>query len=162
LVERCAARPLRNSVLDVAMRLEPESKTMRPWTLQKQVLRDAFDVLPAAVVTRQEERFSAGVGCRWIPALEIAPRSACPTRTGRTLVAASGTARVRPVQPCLLNALPRWPCSAAVGSLLVRTRGTVAAQPMCNGRAVRRTLSRPSASPAHHDAALSRARFAPG
>jgi asparagine synthase (glutamine-hydrolysing) len=57
--------------LDVAMRLDPEAKMIKPGTLEKQILRDAFtDLLPEAIIKRQKEQFSDGVGYGWIDHLK--------------------------------------------------------------------------------------------
>jgi asparagine synthase (glutamine-hydrolysing) len=56
--------------LDIAMSLNPESKMIRDGKLEKQILRDAFtDLIPEAIVKRQKEQFSDGVGYGWIDAL---------------------------------------------------------------------------------------------
>ena len=57
--------------LDTAMHLDPEAKMIRPGNLEKQILRDAFaDLLPEAIVKRQKEQFSDGVGYGWIDHLK--------------------------------------------------------------------------------------------
>ncbi|MDA0378027.1 MAG: asparagine synthase B [Bacteroidetes bacterium] len=57
--------------LDAAMHLDPEAKTIRPGMLEKQILRDAFaDLLPEAIIKRQKEQFSDGVGYGWIDHLK--------------------------------------------------------------------------------------------
>jgi len=62
---------LDKTFLDVAMRLDPAAKMVRPGGLEKQILRDAFrDLLPARIVDRQKEQFSDGVGYGWIDALK--------------------------------------------------------------------------------------------
>jgi asparagine synthase (glutamine-hydrolysing) len=56
--------------LDVAMRLNPESKMCSGQTIEKKILREAFsDLLPSEIVWRQKEQFSDGVGYGWIDAL---------------------------------------------------------------------------------------------
>jgi asparagine synthase (glutamine-hydrolysing) len=57
--------------LDVAMRVNPADKMPGAGRLEKQLLRDAFaDLLPDAVLRRQKEQFSDGVGYGWIDALK--------------------------------------------------------------------------------------------
>ena len=57
--------------LDVAMRLNPESKMCPGQEIEKRVLREAFaDMLPASVAWRQKEQFSDGVGYSWIDTLK--------------------------------------------------------------------------------------------
>ena len=57
--------------LDAAMHLDPEAKMIKPGKLEKQILRDAFaDLLPEAIVKRQKEQFSDGVGYGWIDHLK--------------------------------------------------------------------------------------------
>lgn len=49
--------------LDVAMRLNPESKMCPGKTIEKRIVREAFaDMLPESVAWRQKEQFSDGVG----------------------------------------------------------------------------------------------------
>lgn len=56
--------------LDVAMRLNPESKMCPAKTIEKKILREAFsDMLPEEIVWRQKEQFSDGVGYNWIDTL---------------------------------------------------------------------------------------------
>ncbi|MDR2121382.1 MAG: asparagine synthase B [Tannerella sp.] len=56
--------------LDVAMRLNPESKMAPGKVIEKKILREAFeDLLPESVVWRQKEQFSDGVGYNWIDTL---------------------------------------------------------------------------------------------
>lgn len=57
--------------LDTAMTLSPSAKMIQPGKLEKQILRDAFaDMLPEAIVKRQKEQFSDGVGYGWIDQLK--------------------------------------------------------------------------------------------
>lgn len=57
--------------LDVAMRLNPESKMCPGQEIEKRVLREAFaDMLPESVAWRQKEQFSDGVGYSWIDTLK--------------------------------------------------------------------------------------------
>jgi asparagine synthase (glutamine-hydrolysing) len=57
--------------LDVAMRLNPESKMAPGNVIEKKILREAFeDLLPESVVWRQKEQFSDGVGYNWIDTLK--------------------------------------------------------------------------------------------
>jgi asparagine synthase (glutamine-hydrolysing) len=56
--------------MDVAMAIDPAAKMMAPGRIEKQILRDAFaDVLPPAILERQKEQFSDGVGYGWIDGL---------------------------------------------------------------------------------------------
>lgn len=57
--------------LDVAMRINPEAKMCRGKTIEKKILREAFeDLLPDEIVWRQKEQFSDGVGYSWIDSLK--------------------------------------------------------------------------------------------
>lgn len=57
--------------LDVAMRINPESKMASGGTIEKKILREAFeDLLPESIVWRQKEQFSDGVGYNWIDTLK--------------------------------------------------------------------------------------------
>jgi len=57
--------------LDVAMRLNPETKLCPGTVMEKRVVREAFqDMLPASVAWRQKEQFSDGVGYSWIDTLK--------------------------------------------------------------------------------------------
>ena len=57
--------------LDVAMRLNPQLKMCPGKTIEKGVVREAFqDMLPEAVAWRQKEQFSDGVGYSWIDTLK--------------------------------------------------------------------------------------------
>ena len=57
--------------LDVAMRTNPEAKMCPGKTIEKRIVREAFaDLLPDAVVWRQKEQFSDGVGYSWIDTLK--------------------------------------------------------------------------------------------
>lgn len=56
--------------LDVAMNINPKDKMCPGKTIEKKVLREAFDgMLPEEVLWRQKEQFSDGVGYGWIDAL---------------------------------------------------------------------------------------------
>ena len=62
--------------LDVAMRLNPESKMAPGKVIEKKILREAFeDMLPAEVAWRQKEQFSDGVGYNWIDTLRAVAES---------------------------------------------------------------------------------------
>ncbi|WP_321519268.1 asparagine synthase B [uncultured Bacteroides sp.] len=57
--------------MDVAMRLNPESKMAPGKVIEKKILREAFaDMLPESVAWRQKEQFSDGVGYNWIDSLK--------------------------------------------------------------------------------------------
>jgi len=57
--------------MDVAMRLNPESKMAPGKVIEKKILREAFeDMLPESVAWRQKEQFSDGVGYNWIDTLK--------------------------------------------------------------------------------------------
>ena len=57
--------------LDVAMRTNPEAKMCPGSVVEKKIVREAFaDMLPEAVVWRQKEQFSDGVGYSWIDTLK--------------------------------------------------------------------------------------------
>lgn len=57
--------------MDVAMRLNPAAKMCPGNTIEKKILREAFeDLLPASVAWRQKEQFSDGVGYNWIDSLK--------------------------------------------------------------------------------------------
>lgn len=57
--------------LDVAMAIDPALKMASGKTIEKKILREAFeDTLPAEVVWRQKEQFSDGVGYNWIDTLK--------------------------------------------------------------------------------------------
>lgn len=57
--------------LDVAMRLNPETKMCPGTVMEKKILREAFaDILPESVAWRQKEQFSDGVGYSWIDTLK--------------------------------------------------------------------------------------------
>ena len=57
--------------LDVAMRLNPETKMCPGNTIEKKIVREAFaDMLPESVAWRQKEQFSDGVGYSWIDTLK--------------------------------------------------------------------------------------------
>lgn len=56
--------------MDVAMRLNPEAKMAPGKTIEKKIVREAFeDMLPESVTWRQKEQFSDGVGYNWIDTL---------------------------------------------------------------------------------------------
>src|SRR5690606_17628783 len=56
--------------LDVAMSLDPEAKMVKDGRMEKNILRQAFDgMLPDAILWRQKEQFSDGVGYGWIDEL---------------------------------------------------------------------------------------------
>lgn len=56
--------------LDVAMRINPKDKMCPGKTIEKKVLREAFEgMLPEEILWRQKEQFSDGVGYSWIDAL---------------------------------------------------------------------------------------------
>lgn len=56
--------------LDIAMRLDPAAKMCPGKTIEKKVLREAFnDMLPPEIAWRQKEQFSDGVGYNWIDTL---------------------------------------------------------------------------------------------
>ena len=62
--------------LDVAMRLNPAAKMAPGKTIEKKILREAFeDMLPREVVWRQKEQFSDGVGYNWIDSLKAVATS---------------------------------------------------------------------------------------
>jgi asparagine synthase (glutamine-hydrolysing) len=57
--------------IDVAMRVNPQDKTISSERMEKWVVRKAFeDMLPESVVWRQKEQFSDGVGYSWIDTLK--------------------------------------------------------------------------------------------
>ena len=57
--------------IDVAMRTNPSAKMCPGDTIEKRIVREAFaDMLPEAVVWRQKEQFSDGVGYSWIDTLK--------------------------------------------------------------------------------------------
>ncbi|MFT3701589.1 MAG: asparagine synthase B [Agriterribacter sp.] len=57
--------------MDVAMRLNPADKMIKPGKMEKWVLRKAFeDYLPESIAWRQKEQFSDGVGYSWIDTLK--------------------------------------------------------------------------------------------
>ncbi len=63
--------------LDVAMRVNPEAKMCPGTTIEKKIVREAFaDLLPDAVVWRQKEQFSDGVGYSWIDTLKAVTAAA--------------------------------------------------------------------------------------
>ena len=56
--------------LDVAMRVNPQDKMCPGKTIEKKILREAFQgMLPDEILWRQKEQFSDGVGYSWIDAL---------------------------------------------------------------------------------------------
>ena len=57
--------------LDVAMRINPIVKMCTGKTIEKKIIREAFqDMLPESVAWRQKEQFSDGVGYNWIDTLK--------------------------------------------------------------------------------------------
>ena len=57
--------------LDIAMRLNPKAKMCPGQTIEKRILREAFqDMLPEEIAWRQKEQFSDGVGYSWIDTLK--------------------------------------------------------------------------------------------
>ncbi len=57
--------------MDVAMRINPEDKLIRPDRMEKYILRKAFEgILPDSILWRQKEQFSDGVGYGWINSLK--------------------------------------------------------------------------------------------
>src|SRR5207247_5841576 len=57
--------------LDVAMSMDAEHKRVRAGKMEKAVLREAFSgCLPDAILWRQKEQFSDGVGYGWIDSLK--------------------------------------------------------------------------------------------
>lgn len=57
--------------LDVVMRLNPAAKMCPGKTIEKKIVREAFqDMLPEGVAWRQKEQFSDGVGYSWIDTLK--------------------------------------------------------------------------------------------
>ena len=57
--------------LDVAMRTNPEAKMCSGSTIEKKIVREAFEsLLPSEVAWRQKEQFSDGVGYSWIDTLK--------------------------------------------------------------------------------------------
>ena len=57
--------------LDVAMRINPVAKMCTGKTIEKKIIREAFqDMLPESVAWRQKEQFSDGVGYNWIDTLK--------------------------------------------------------------------------------------------
>lgn len=61
---------LARDFLDVAMGFDPEAKMVKAGRIEKHVLREAFrGVVPDAILWRQKEQFSDGVGYGWIDGL---------------------------------------------------------------------------------------------
>ena len=57
--------------LDVAMRTNPSAKMCSGSTIEKKIVREAFEsLLPSEVAWRQKEQFSDGVGYSWIDTLK--------------------------------------------------------------------------------------------
>lgn len=57
--------------LDLAMAINPEEKMCPGNTIEKKIVRQAFeDMLPESIVWRQKEQFSDGVGYSWIDSLK--------------------------------------------------------------------------------------------
>ena len=71
--------------LDTAMAFDPAAKLVAPGGIEKQVLRDAFrGALPDAILWRQKEQFSDGVGYGWIDSLKaLAGREVTDEQMGR-------------------------------------------------------------------------------
>ena len=67
--------------MDVAMRINPKDKMIKPDRMEKWVLRKAFEqYLPKSVAWRQKEQFSDGVGYNWIDSLkEVVEREVSDT-----------------------------------------------------------------------------------
>ncbi|MGM9787068.1 MAG: asparagine synthase B [Candidatus Cryptobacteroides sp.] len=62
--------------IDVAMRIRPEAKMCPGKSIEKRILREAFeDMLPESVAWRQKEQFSDGVGYSWIDSLKAVAES---------------------------------------------------------------------------------------
>ena len=62
--------------MDVAMRLNPSAKMCGGATVEKKILREAFeDMLLPSVAWRQKEQFSDGVGYSWIDSLKAVAES---------------------------------------------------------------------------------------
>ena len=65
--------------LDVAMRINPVAKMCTGKTIEKKIIREAFqDMLPESVAWRQKEQFSDGVGYNWIDT--VFPQRKCRTQ----------------------------------------------------------------------------------
>ena len=63
--------------LDVAMRTNPSAKMCSGSTIEKKIVREAFEsLLPTEVAWRQKEQFSDGVGYSWIDTLKAMTASA--------------------------------------------------------------------------------------
>ena len=57
--------------LEVAMKMDAIAKMVRPGSMEKAVLREAFEgYLPTPILWRQKEQFSDGVGYGWIDGLK--------------------------------------------------------------------------------------------
>jgi asparagine synthase (glutamine-hydrolysing) len=57
--------------VDIAMRINPESKECKEGRIEKNILREAFEgYLPEEILWRQKEQFSDGVGYNWIDSLK--------------------------------------------------------------------------------------------
>lgn len=57
--------------IDIAMSVNPSDKLISAGKMEKHILRSTFaDLLPEALVWRQKEQFSDGVGYRWIDTLK--------------------------------------------------------------------------------------------
>ncbi|MFZ9719570.1 MAG: asparagine synthase B, partial [Chitinophagaceae bacterium] len=62
---------LDKAFIDVAMRVNPDDKMIKPGRMEKWLIRKAFETyLPPEVVWRQKEQFSDGVGYSWIDTLK--------------------------------------------------------------------------------------------
>jgi asparagine synthase (glutamine-hydrolysing) len=72
--------------IDIAMNIDPNAKMIKPGSMEKQILREAFiGLLPEEVLWRQKEQFSDGVGYSWIDSL----RSHAETAVTDDLMAAA-------------------------------------------------------------------------
>ncbi|HEX4854927.1 asparagine synthase B [Arenimonas sp.] len=82
--------------LDVAMAMDAASKMAGPGRIEKSVLREAFaGALPDAILWRQKEQFSDGVGYGWIDGLKA---HAATVVDDAKLAAAGGRFPVNPPQ----------------------------------------------------------------
>ncbi|MCP9612093.1 asparagine synthase B [Coprobacter tertius] len=62
---------LEKKFIDVAMRMNPDTKMSKNGKIEKWVLRKAFeDMVPESIAWRQKEQFSDGVGYGWIDTLK--------------------------------------------------------------------------------------------
>ena len=80
--------------LDVAMRLNPAAKMCPGKTIEKKIVREAFqDMLPAGVAWRQKEQFSDGVGYSWIDTLKEITSQASASAVEQATLGTLGTLR---------------------------------------------------------------------